>query len=78
MPVVSYLHPYDIDHNQERFMHPGINGNRIYNWLMYVNRKTVLTKLDGILNLGYCIMPYYEYVNSLPAITDTEHTTDIV
>jgi len=78
MPVVSYLHPYDIDHNQERFMHPGINGNRIYNWLMYVNRKTVLAKLDGILDLGYCILPYYEYANSLPAITDTEHTADIV
>lgn len=72
VPVVSYLHPYDIDHAQERFMHPGINGNPIYNWLMYVNRKTVLAKLDGILDLGYRIRPYREYINSLSAVTDTE------
>ena len=72
VPIVSYLHPYDIDHAQERFMHPAINGNHIYNWLMFVNRKTVLAKLDGILNLGYRILPYFEYVNSLPDVT-TEH-----
>ena len=73
-PVVSYLHPYDIDHAQERFMHPGINGNHIYNWLMYVNRKTVLAKLDSILDLGFDILPYYKYVNSLSAVTNTEYT----
>lgn len=65
LAVVSYLHPYDIDHAQERFMHPGINGSHFYNWLMYVNRRSVFTKLDAILELGYCILPYHEYVDRL-------------
>ena len=71
LPVVSYLHPYDIDHAQERFMHPGLNGSHFYNWLMYVNRKSVFAKLDAILDLGYCIRPYREYVNTLSAAAET-------
>lgn len=67
VPVVTYLHPYDIDANQERFMHPGLNGNRIYNRLMYVNRRTVLEKIDRVLELGYEILPSAEYVSSLDA-----------
>lgn len=65
VPVVTYLHPYDIDYNQERFMHPGLNGNRIYNRLMYANRKTVLEKFERILKLGYKIHPYAEYASSI-------------
>ena len=67
VPVVTYLHPYDIDVNQERFMHPGLNGNRIYNRLMYVGRRTVFDKIDRVLELGYEIQPYAEYVSSLSA-----------
>ena len=75
LPLVSYLHPYDIDDNQERFMHPGISGNHLYNWLMYANRKTVFAKLDAILDLGYCIRPYYEYLKILSEVTDSESRT---
>lgn len=63
VPVVTYLHPYDIDVDQEKFMHPGLDGNRIYNHLMYVNRNTVLKKIDRVLALGYRILPYSEYVS---------------
>jgi polysaccharide deacetylase family protein (PEP-CTERM system associated) len=61
-PVLSYFHPYDIDTEQERFMHPGIRENRFYNYLMYWNRKTVLAKLETIIQDGWQIMPYHDYV----------------
>jgi len=66
-PVVSYLHPYDIDYAQERFMHPGINESRIFNWLMYLNRKKMLVKVDRVLDLGCSILPYSQYIESIPA-----------
>lgn len=46
--VTGYFHPYDIDIEQEKFMHPGINNSKIYNKLMYVGRKGVFNKLDKI------------------------------
>lgn len=46
--VTGYFHPYDIDVEQEKFMHPGINNSKIYNKLMYVGRKGVFRKLDKI------------------------------
>ena len=61
-PVLGYFHPYDIDIKQERFMHPGINNNKIYNKLMYVNRSSLLTKVDKITKLGGNIIPYINYV----------------
>ncbi len=65
VPVVTYLHPYDIDENQERFMHPGLNRNRIYNRLMYLNRRTVFEKLDRVMALGYKIQTYDKYLSDL-------------
>lgn len=46
--VTGYFHPYDIDIEQERFMHPGINNSKIYNQLMYFGRQGVFGKLDRI------------------------------
>ena len=62
-PVVSYFHPYDIDTQQERFMHSGLGGNRFYNWLMYWNRKGLIPRLDRIVTKGAPILPYAEYVS---------------
>ena len=62
-PVVSYFHPYDIDTQQERFMHSGLGGNRFYNWLMYRNRKGLIPRLDRIVSKGAPILPYAEYVS---------------
>ena len=65
IPLQSYLHPYDIDCDQERFMHPGINNSKVYNYLMYYNRSSVFTKLERIMNLGLTIIPYNEYLTSV-------------
>ena len=64
-PVIGYLHPYDIDTEQERFMHGGINGNRFYNSLMYYNRADVFNRLDKLLSCDMQIIPYSELVKEL-------------
>jgi polysaccharide deacetylase family protein (PEP-CTERM system associated) len=65
-PVVGYLHPYDIDTQQERFMHPDIRGNRLLNFLMYYNRKSVFPKLEALLERGYSIMRYDAFIDANP------------
>jgi polysaccharide deacetylase family protein (PEP-CTERM system associated) len=62
LPVISYFHPFDLDYEQEKFMHPGVNENRIYNFLMRYNRKGMLQKLKKSLPEDYTIMPHYEYL----------------
>ena len=66
-PVLGYLHPYDIDTEQERFMHPGLGGSRLMNALMYVGRKTLLAKLDGLLAAGARLQRYTDFVDTLAA-----------
>jgi polysaccharide deacetylase family protein (PEP-CTERM system associated) len=61
-PLIGYFHPYDIDTEQERFMHPEINDSRFYNFLMYYNRKNVFKRLDAIVRRGFTICPYAEYI----------------
>ena len=48
-PILGYLHPYDIDTEQEHFMHPGINESKFFNWLMYYGRSGALHKLSTFL-----------------------------
>jgi polysaccharide deacetylase family protein (PEP-CTERM system associated) len=64
-PVVAYLHPYDLDAEQERFMYPEINGSRVFNWLMYRNRHQVLPRLERLMELGAPIVPFADYVAEL-------------
>jgi polysaccharide deacetylase family protein (PEP-CTERM system associated) len=61
-PVVSYLHPYDVDVHEERFMYPQINGSRFYNWLLYWHRDQVFDRLEALMELGLRIIPYRDYV----------------
>jgi hypothetical protein len=63
LPLVGYFHPYDIDTSQEKFMHPELNNNRFYNFLMYYNRKNVFKRLQKILDLGLEISTYKDYIN---------------
>ena len=66
MVVNSYFHPYDVDTEQENFMHPEIHNNLFYNTLMYYNRKNVFHRLRKIMNIFKPkIMPYSEYVSLL-------------
>lgn len=60
--LVGYLHPYDIDTEQEHFMHPEIKNNRLYNFLMYYNRSNVFERLNFIIETGYEIITYKKYV----------------
>lgn len=64
-PLLGYFHPYDIDTEQERFMHPGINNSRFYNMLMYYNRGKMFEKLDRVLSRGFRICTYHEYVTEI-------------
>ena len=45
-------------------MHPRLNGNRFYNWLMYCNRSTVFERLEKLIAMGATIMPYSEFVET--------------
>lgn len=62
--TVGYIHPYDIDQEQERFVHPLIT-NALYHHLMYYNRGSVFGKLDAILATGTKIERYADYVQTL-------------
>ena len=64
-PLLGYFHPYDIDFEQEKFMMPGINNSKVYNWLMYYNRKNVFKRLDKIIKQGFEINTYSNYLKSL-------------
>jgi hypothetical protein len=62
-PVLSYLHPYDIDTDQERFMHPHLNNSKVLNWLMYVNRDEVFDRMEYLIkNLDAGVIRYDEYL----------------
>lgn len=62
--VCGYFHPYDIDTEQEHFMHPDIGENRFYNFLMYYNRENVFHRLEKVMQ--HCtIIPFFEYVKRL-------------
>jgi polysaccharide deacetylase family protein (PEP-CTERM system associated) len=63
-PVIAYLHPFDIDTEQERFMHPELRENRLLNWLMYRNRDDVFRRLDRLFANGAPVLPYAEYVTT--------------
>jgi polysaccharide deacetylase family protein (PEP-CTERM system associated) len=62
--VGTYLHPYDIDTLQERFMHPDLGGKRYLNTLMYINRGKVLKRL-GVLHRLYGFCTYQEYISRM-------------
>lgn len=61
-PVIGYLHPYDLDTEQEWFMYPEIGGSRLYNRLMHHGRQRVIPRLERLMRIGAPIVPYGEYV----------------
>jgi polysaccharide deacetylase family protein (PEP-CTERM system associated) len=61
-PVVGYLHPYDVDVEQERFDHPELGGSRFMNGLMYWNRGRVFARLERLLAQAVCVIPYRRFV----------------
>lgn len=63
--TVMYCHPYDVDTEQERFMHPELGGSRWLNQLMYLGRKRLIDRLDALTELLGPSIPYGDYVVSL-------------
>jgi len=63
--VVGYFHPYDIDTAQERVMSRGVGGSGLLNSLLYINRSKTLARLESILDAGFHIMPYREFIPTL-------------
>jgi polysaccharide deacetylase family protein (PEP-CTERM system associated) len=63
-PVLGYFHPYDIDLEQEHFMHPGLKSNHFYNFLMYFNRKNVFSRLEKLIAEGFNIVRYDDFVKN--------------
>jgi len=61
-PAAGYLHPYDVDTEQERFMHPELGESRALNQLMYWGRSRVCGRLDRLFRDGVEVMPYRDYV----------------
>lgn len=61
-PVISYFHSFDIDFEQERFMHPGVNGSALYNFLMYYHRRGMLERFENMLPADICFMTHGRYV----------------
>lgn len=64
--IVGYFHPYDLDAAQERVMSRGVGGSRVLNALLYFNRAQTLARLESILAGGFRIVPYCEFIPSLP------------
>jgi len=64
-PVVGYLHPYDIDHEQERFLVRGVLGSHLFNALMYWHRRQTLDRLEAVLRLGCTCLRYADFVDGL-------------
>jgi len=63
--VVGYFHPYDLDTAQERVMSRGVGGRRLLNALLYFNRGATLRRLESILDAGFRIMPYRDFIPTL-------------
>jgi len=63
--VVGYFHPYDLDTAQERVMSRGVGGSHLLNALLYINRSRTLARLESILDAGFHIMPYREFIPTL-------------
>lgn len=50
--VTCHLHPYDVDLEQERFMHPELRDSWFFNTLMYVGRGQVMDRLERLMGEG--------------------------
>jgi hypothetical protein len=59
--VPTYFHPYDFDPDEEYYMHGGINGNPLFNLLLYWNRKDALPRLKRLTGLGFRVSTYLDF-----------------
>ena len=62
--VLGFIHPYDIDVEQEYFRHPGID-NLLFHALLFYRRGSVLPRLKEVFGSGVKTSKYIDYVNEL-------------
>lgn len=62
--ALGYFHPYDLDVDQEKFMHAGINNSSFFNHLMYRNRSKLLSRLDLLMKEDWKIITYQNYLET--------------
>lgn len=60
-PITAYLHPYDFDPEQERFITPRLGRNPLYHFLMHYNRAAAFDKLQMLLSLGLPVSTYGQF-----------------
>jgi polysaccharide deacetylase family protein (PEP-CTERM system associated) len=59
--ITAYLHPYDFDPEQERFITPRLGRNPVYHFLMHYNRAAAFDKLRMLLSLGLPVSTYGQF-----------------
>jgi len=73
-PLVGYFHPYDIDTEQERFVHPLLDDKPLMNALMYVGRGRLLAQLERLFaEEDFEVVRYADYVEQLNAVTSVHN-----
>lgn len=60
--IVGYLHPYDIDTHDARYTFAGFEDKPLFNQLMYTGRGSVFDKLRAVMDMGFEILPYRDWV----------------
>lgn len=64
-PIATYMHPYDFDYQQERYIHGGINGSAFYNFLMYYNRKNMFHRIEKLAEAcSHSVSSYEQFYRS--------------
>ena len=74
--VLGYLHPYDIDCEQEKYRIPGLDDHWFFYFLRFYGRRSVLTKLRALIECGYQITTYENYLRGQGLIPSERKETD--
>ncbi|MEW6055155.1 MAG: polysaccharide deacetylase family protein [Bdellovibrionota bacterium] len=61
-PVFGYFHPYDIDWESESKQCAWLQRNPLFNFFMFYNRKAMLSRLERVMQQGFEILPYSEFL----------------
>jgi polysaccharide deacetylase family protein (PEP-CTERM system associated) len=64
-PIFSYFHPYDIDFDSKSKTCSWLKNNPIGNYFIFYNRKSLLGRLENLMDGGFNIIPYREFVSGL-------------
>lgn len=63
--IRGYLHPYDLDEDPPPFPYPALPSGPWWQWLMRRGRRQVLPRLEWVMEQGFQILPYQEYLHEV-------------